>query len=453
MQTRKDLYQAHKLMTQRVALALLQGQPGAAESPLRRTWVGTFCGVMVVVLVATGFGISGLLFKGGARHLEEPGLVIIEKETGASYSYSAQDHKLIPFLNYASARLAMSTTTVKRKLVSSRSLAKYPRGAMTGIQGAPESLPDPGKLSRGPWSLCVRNAGVGDSRVSLIGGHDVGGRPLTDQESILVRSGPQLWVVWHNERLRITPQAARSVFPFQPVAVDQRWLNGLPQGPDYAAPPLTDPGKDRPGPDGSRSFVGEVFLAPAVAGSAERYFVLLDDGLAGITKTQAGLLIGAFPNALRNPKQISLSAAAGQPSRTNLLRNGLPDSPPSTVTYDPATPLCAVYTGTGKLSTDARFTIGGTLPDARTSQGNLDQVVLSGGATFAGTLSGPGQRPQAFAIITDQGIRYPIPTADEVAKLGYSTDKAVPVPADILQLFREGPILSTAAALRPVSAT
>ncbi|TDD65034.1 type VII secretion protein EccB, partial [Actinomadura rubrisoli] len=140
MQTRKDLYQAHRLMTQRVALALLQGRPSAAESPLRRTGVGALCGVMVVVLVAAGFGITGLLFKGGARNLERPGVLIIEKETGATYAYSPEDDRLVPFLNYASARLAMPTPQIQRKLVSSKSLAKYARGPLTGIHGAPESL-------------------------------------------------------------------------------------------------------------------------------------------------------------------------------------------------------------------------------------------------------------------------------------------------------------------------
>ncbi len=31
MQTRKDLYQAHKFMQQRLGLALLQGEPGRAR--------------------------------------------------------------------------------------------------------------------------------------------------------------------------------------------------------------------------------------------------------------------------------------------------------------------------------------------------------------------------------------------------------------------------------------
>lgn len=39
MQTRKDLYQAHRLMMQRLGMALLQAEPDVPESPMRRhTW-------------------------------------------------------------------------------------------------------------------------------------------------------------------------------------------------------------------------------------------------------------------------------------------------------------------------------------------------------------------------------------------------------------------------------
>ncbi|MDL4772609.1 type VII secretion protein EccB [Actinomadura xylanilytica] len=458
MQTRKDLYQAHRLMTQRVALALLQGRPGAAESPLRRTGVGALCGVMVAVLVAAGFGISGLLFKGGARNLEKPGVLIIEKETGASYAYSADSGKLTPFLNYTSARLAMSSTSIERKLVSAKSLAKYGRGPMTGIQGAPESLPDPNKPAKAPWSLCVRDSGaVNGSRVSLVGGRDVGGRPLGEGQGLVVHGGAQAWLIWHNTRMRISPKAARVLSLDQPVPVDERWLNGLPQGPDFAAPPIPKWSTRVPGPDGTPSPVGQTYRVAAVAGTGQRYYVLLaDGGLSSISESQARLLLdeaGAGPNAPGQPREITPGVAASNPSKTNLHSRDLPETPPKIVPYTQTDPLCAVYRDTDRLSAEARFTIGGAVPPSTGGAAGLDEVSLPGGGTFAGTLSGPGQRPQTFSLITDQGLRYPVPTQDEVTKLGYSTSTAVPVPANLLQLFREGPALASAAALRPVPAT
>lgn len=448
MQTRKDLYQAHRLTTQRIALALLQGSPSAAESPLRRTGVGTLFGVMVAVLIAAGFGIAGLIFKGGARNLERPGVVVIEKETGATYAYSAETRELVPFLNYTSARLAMATSDIQRKLVSAKSLTKYPRGPLTGIPGAPESLPNPDDLAHAPWSLCVRHTGQG-STVSLVGGRDVGGKPLAEDQGLLVQGG-ESWLIWRDTRMKISSRAARVLSPQAPVPVDPHWLNGLPQGPDFAAPTIPERDTITRGPNGDPTPAGQVFRVQAIAGTPERWYAQLPDGLSNISATQARLLLdvpGATP-----PRDITPAAAASRPSKTNLYNRDLPESPPRIAGYDPRRPLCAVHRDTDKLSTDAAFTIGGTLPTATPTPAVLDQVVIPGGGTFAGTLPGPGRSPDSFSLITDQGTRHPIPTSDDMGKLGYTAKQAVPVPTNLLALFEEGPALTALAARRPVPA-
>ncbi|MFI0351771.1 type VII secretion protein EccB [Actinomadura sp. 9N407] len=82
----------------------------------------------------------------------------------------------------------------------------------------------------------------------------------------------------------------------------------------------------------------------------------------------------------------------------------------------------------------------------------MDQVVLPGGGAFVGVLAGSGLRSQTYSILTDHGIRYPVATQKHVTKLGYSTGAAVPVPANLLALFRTGPALTSEAVLRPVPA-
>jgi type VII secretion protein EccB len=266
-----------------------------------------------------------------------------------------------------------------------------------------------------------------------------------------VQGGSQAWLIWRNSRMKITAEAARGLSAEQPVPVDERWLNGLPQGPDYAAPSIPQQGQEFPGPNNAPAPAGQIFRVAAIAGTPERWYVQLPDGLASISATQARLLLDS-PSAAP-PRDITPAGAASRPSKTNLYDRALPDSPPHVVPYDPQQPLCTVYRNVSKLSTDARFTIGGRLPvpSGRTSSG-IDQVVLSGGGTFAGTLSGPGQPLQTFALLTDQGLRYPIPTADDIAKLGYGTKDATPIPANLLQLFKEGPTLTSSAAVRPVPA-
>lgn len=462
MQTRKDLYQAHRLMQQRVSLALLQAEPDAVESPMRRMTVAVICGVCVAVLVIAGFGIWGLLFKGGARGLEAADVLIIEKETGTKYAYSKADRKLIPFLNYASARLAMPGTSIKQKSVSRRSLAKYTRGPVVGIVGAPDALPDRKKMARAPWSLCARDAegqtgGTGPV-VTLIGGRDVGGRALPANSAVIVRGGAQDWVVWNNQRMRVASAELGILTNDRSTPVAQKWLNGIPSGPDFAAPDIPGRGTTGPGPNGPGAEVGRVYKVAAVAGGGERWFVQMQDGLAPISQTEATLLINdQRSRGLPQPRDIRASDASTNASNVVVHKRELPERLPAVVPYDPAEPLCAVYRDTGKLSTAAQLTIGGTLPEVKTSAvtapsagpGTLDQVVLPGGGTLAGQLSTPNQPPQTLFLVTDQGIRFPIPKAEEAAKLGYDADEAAPVPANLLQLLPEGPALESRAATSP----
>ncbi len=74
LQTRKDLLQAHRLMTRRAALALLQAEPDPPDQPLRRLNVGMFSSVLVAGIVAAVFGIWGLIAPGQARRPDRPGL-------------------------------------------------------------------------------------------------------------------------------------------------------------------------------------------------------------------------------------------------------------------------------------------------------------------------------------------------------------------------------------------
>ena len=82
MQSRRDLFQAHRLMTQRASLALLRGEPDIPDQPLRRLNVAAFSGVLVAVIVTGLFFILGLLGHGGSSLQEQPGTLVIDKQTG-----------------------------------------------------------------------------------------------------------------------------------------------------------------------------------------------------------------------------------------------------------------------------------------------------------------------------------------------------------------------------------
>ncbi|MBO0882380.1 MAG: type VII secretion protein EccB, partial [Mycobacterium sp.] len=154
-------------------------------------------------------------------------------------------------------------------------------------------------------------------------------------------------------------------------------------------------------------------------------------------------------------------AAQLGPTSTRIIK-ALPDKMPLAVPFDPNQPLCAVYHHTDGLAVDAQLEVGGSLPEVKTTalapatggnDGGVDQVVLPGGGTLVGQLVTPKVAPQSFFILTDQGLKFPIPKADDLKKIGFDAGKAAPVPSNLLQRIPQGPSLIPDDALKPVPAS
>ncbi|MDX3106451.1 type VII secretion protein EccB [Nonomuraea angiospora] len=461
MHSQRDLYQAYRLTVQRIGLALLRAQPNQPEWPLRRQNIGFLAGIMVAVLLCVGFAVFGLLRPGGTKALEEPGTLIIERETGARFVYSQEQRRLIPVANYASARLVLAAQDVKERVVAREALTKYERGALIGIPEAPDSLPGPANLARGPWAACVQERAEPTGRkpyVTLVAGRDLGGAPLAEGNALLVDVGGQRWAIWRGTRMRVPTGIARGLTSAVPAAVPVAWLNALPEGPDLAAPDVRGRGRPVAGPGGRTAAVGQVFRAAGVAGGEDRWYVLLDDGLAPLTQAQATLLLSdpdsraAYGGgAVREIAVDAASANAAPHSRTAVPADGLPAVMPRMTAYDPASPICVVYADTGTGSTRVRLTTGAKLPEPRGDATDLVRLP-PGRAVLAGVLPGDGQlnAVQSFYLVTAEGRRYAVPGADVLAKLGYAPGQATPVPANVLQLIPEGPVLDPARAARPL---
>ncbi|MCG5218934.1 type VII secretion protein EccB [Streptosporangium sp. KLBMP 9127] len=466
MQTRKDLYQAHRMMQQRLGMALLQGEPDLPESPMRRHNVGTFCAVLLAVLVLAIFGIWGLLSPGNATKLTDAGQLLVEEESGATYVYSQQDRRLLPVANYASARLLLDSQEITVRSVSAASLADFARGPAVGIVGAPDSLPTKDKLVHGPWSVCVVEgpdaSGGRKPYVSLIAGTAVGGTAV-GESAMVVDDGRQTWVLWADRRMRVNANGVRALNA-QPRQVPPAWLNAIPAGPDFAAPTVPNRGRKVRAPSGQvTAVVGQVFTVPGVAGAAARWYVLLSDGLAPITVTQATLLLEepasrrAYGRQAVRPIQIDAATANASPSRRAIAGGGLPATMPNVVTPAMSAPHCAVYANTRSGSARATLTYGSRVgipaPNGTGSPEHFDQVLLPpGGGAVVGLLPAEGQQTAIsnYFLLSDQGRRHAIPSLEQVQKLGYEAADVAPVPAHILNLIPEGPALDPVAARSPL---
>src|SRR5262249_36216742 len=148
MQNKRDQVHAHRFVMSRLSAAVLQAEPDAPSSPMRRFSVGTFAGTMIAVVVVAGYAVFGLIFHGGSKAFTQPNAIIVEKETGSRFLLL--DGTLHPVLNTASARL-LTGSQGHVVAVSAKSLRGLPHGAPIGIPGAPDNLPDPAHLGGSQW--------------------------------------------------------------------------------------------------------------------------------------------------------------------------------------------------------------------------------------------------------------------------------------------------------------
>jgi ESX secretion system ATPase EccB len=471
MQSRKDLLQAHRLMTQRAALALLQAEPDPPDQPLRRLNAGVIASVLVAVIVAAVFGVWGILAPGHAQGLTSPATLIIDKETGTPYVW-CEHSRLCPAVNYASARLALGTASPDQRLVTQASLARYPRGPLIGIPGLPQPLPDAKLLVGQPWSVCVQtvsNPATLQRSVltTLVGGRSVGGRPLPGGSALLISTAGQDWVLWNGQRMLIPAGMRQNVLTAlaaarRPAAVPATWLDAFPRGPDFAPPRIPGFGRPARGPGGRPGRIGQVFTTSTAAGRSGQYYVLLRGGLVPVTATEAALLDAARGQVPR--AQVGPAAAAADRAPGSMTAGGLPQRVPSLASYDPAAPLCVVYSGR-KAVPAGRLTMGGTVPPGGVPAGAAGAVrridLPPGAAALAGVVPGPAAPGTSAGIgapmvtsyfLITGGRRYGLASPAVAAMLGYrlSAQRSL-VPASVIDLIPQGPALDPAAAKRPVT--
>ena len=462
MQSRRDLFHAHRLMTQRASLALLRGEPDVPDQPLRRLNVAVFSGVFVAVIITGLFFILGLLGHGSSSIKNTPGMLVIDKQTGTPFVF-CEGKKLCPVVNYASARLALGNSPLNQQTVDQSALTKFARGPEIGIPGLPEPLPASSLLVRQPWSVCTQTAtGPFGTQVNtaLVGGTAVGGRPL-GKSALLVTAQNQDWVIWNGRRMSIQRnivQALRtpSTPVVTPVAVPAVWLNALSQGPGFTAPAIAGKGTAVPGPAGGLVQVGQVYQVSSPGGT--QYDVMLRNGLAAISPMQASLLEsepGAPPKATLTPGQV-----ASHQSAVQVPRGGLPTSVPAVVTPAASAPLCVVYSGGGTAATGTALTgqveTGGTLPSGGVRTGvpaDVGKVTLPPGAgalVGADPSAGSDSGVVSFSLIAG-GRRYALSSTAVIGMLGYTRSQAALLPAGVVGLIPAGPALDPALAKRTVS--
>ncbi|WP_328417490.1 type VII secretion protein EccB [Micromonospora sp. NBC_00389] len=454
MPSRQDQLHSYQFSVQRAVAALVMRETDPAQSPFRRLAGAGLASVLVAAIGLGGFALYGL-FAGGGSGWRDAGAVIVEKESGARFVYREQ--KLHPVLNYASALLIVGADRSKTVLVSRRSIDGVPRGLPLGIADAPDSLPAPGRLATGAWTVCSTipaGAGADAPRSALlIGTEPAGGRPLGDDALLLRGPDGGLHLVWHQRRYLIRDPsrvlAALATTRARALPVAPALLNSLPAGLDLA--PLALPGLGGPATRVPGATIGQVYLV-SNSGGGRQYAVALDAGLAGITELQAGLLLAS--TSQDEPEPMTLGRFAALPTVPDLAPSGPtapPPAPPRLAAGDDAA-LCTRVSGDDGAS-EVRW--GVPLPDLAAVPRTVpaggtvlaDHVVVEPGrGAVVEAAAAPGASGGAVSVVTDLGRRYVLADRDVLPMLGYRDVRPLRLPAGLVSLVPAGATLDPAAA-------
>ncbi|WP_431729737.1 type VII secretion protein EccB [Verrucosispora sp. TAA-831] len=450
MPSRQDQLHSYQFTLQRVVAALVMRETDPVRSPMRRLAGAALASVLVAVVGLGAFALYGL-FTGGGATWRDTAAVIVEKESGARFVYREQ--RLHPVRNYASALLIVGADQPRTVLVSRRSLDGVPRGVPLGIGDAPDSLPDTGRLTTAPWTVCSSvSTPAGPERphsTLLIGSGGDDGRPLGAYGLLLRAPDGALHLLWQQRRhlVRDTDRvlAALAATRARAVPVAAALLNAVPAGADLK--PLEIPGLGDRAVRVTGARVGDV-LVVRNPGGGRQYAVVLRDGLAGITELQAALLLAR--TGQREPDPVSLGRFAALPQLDDLTPNGPgapPEVPPRLTAEDTSTLCVRVGDDTGPV--DLRLGVRTPEPVGvpHRATGAADQVsVEPGRGAVVESVAAPGATGGAISLVTDLGRRYVLADAAVPAMLGYGEVRPVRLPAGVVDLVPAGAPLDPEAA-------
>jgi hypothetical protein len=223
----------------------------------------------------------------------------------------------------------------------------------------------------------------------------------------------------------------------------------VPPGPDLSRIPL-----DRTGAAAlADAAIGQVFVHSS-QGAGKKYAVALAGGLADVTQVQADLLLAdpANPNRRGRPTELS-QADYGQAAKADPIdTSAVPATTPRLVAPPAGGGMCVSYADGGAPAVGVAGSLAPAPGEARAGgvwQGTVvaDWVRVPPGRGAVVEASG------ALAVVTDQGVRYPVPSLEVLAMLGYAGVRPTSLPAAVLSLLPGGRVLDPAAARTPAPLT
>lgn len=414
----------------RLSSALVLGNPSSAEVPAKRALTGMIVGLVVAILIGVGVGVFGLIVPARDTAWQESGVIIVEEESGNRYVYAGG--KLYPVLNHASA-LLLRGSGARVEVTSRGSLAGVPRGAPVGIRDAPQVMPGPGDLVRGPWLVClVEGADPPATRIDFDPATPVIA-PGADHVLSLVTEDGTRYLVHGGVKYPVgdpTVPVALGLGMTPAVPAPRSWLDAVRTGPELAAADIPDDGEEGPAIGGTPREVGELFLLRPAGGEVQ-LFVLRPDGLAPVSFMEFALL--AARQGSGEPVELGLGDFTGAPqSADRSLLSRLPDLTGLRAPDLSGVSLCLRQQPSGDR-------VGSSVVVARGARAAVRVRPGTGLLVSAPPVRGAKVPPRY--LITDEGVKYLLPDEESVQALGFGGVPTTFVPGELLAAVPTGPEL------------
>lgn len=466
--TTKTQVNGYRFLLRRQEHALIRRDVRMLHDPMRAERNALLVGVLIAVLLLGGCGVYGLVRPQGSVG---DATILVSKNSGAMFV--RLDDRLHPVLNLASARLIVGSASAPSS-VGDSVLARYPRGALLGIPGAPSSLTAPQRDSS-EWGVCDTATGRGtDTSVqatTVLVGAPASAPRGSDRDAALVTVQDGVYLVYTMRdgerrrpvRARVDTGSVAVLRALQIEGVAARpvsvgLLNSVPRVADLVAPMISGAGASSV--LGREIPVGSVVQTVGAAGRRTHY-VVLSAGVQRISSLVADLLLLTGGTGGSSVRSVGAAELVGVPMLDDLAVSHYPAETPHLVDVGGAPVVCHLWSARARSAstTELRFT--STVPVAAKQRTTVpvgadgagpgvDEIALTPGQAEYVRVTGiepDSPRRQGRFLLSDNGIRYGVADAETGELLGLGDDTTALAPWPMLALLDQGPALSRTAAL------
>jgi type VII secretion protein EccB len=467
----KTQVSGHYFLRRRLGFAFQRRSVRMQTDRMRTQRLMLMISALLAVLVMVGALVVGWLRPAG---LVNDSKIVADRKLGTVFVQV--DGRLHPALNLVSAWL-IAGEPAEPTFVSPDDLAKWPRGPLVGIEGAPTEPPQVLTPEVARWAVCdtAPDSMSGRPIVTGINGELTMGdraREIGGGTALLGTFEGQTYVITNGVRMPVDLSDRAVTDPVgledagAPVELSQAILDAVPAGRPLVVPAVPRAGEPSTVNVGTPMVNGSVVVSQDVASGNDQFYVILPDGVQPVSSVVAAMLRQRDSFGTSQPPRISPDVLGDVPVRDALDVTGYPAEPLKVVDWRADPVLCVAWErGATDRQARQRLLVGRALPVAAEQESHLvplvignedkgtlaDQVLLADNpATWVSTTgaSADSARRETLWLISESGARYGVPFDDEALQaLGLKNVAPRLAPWPLLRVWPAGPELSRQAAM------